>query len=75
MGEPGWAGHGADVVAAARLLDLPRDRVAGVAAARWERLTDPAAPAGELLAAVGLAAPSTPARRAAGRAEEGPACL
>jgi hypothetical protein len=74
MGEPGWAGHGADVVAAARLLDLPRDRVAGVAAARWERLTDPATPAGELLAAVGLAAPSTPARRAAGPAEEGPAC-
>jgi hypothetical protein len=72
MGEPGSAGQGADVVAAARLLELPPERVAAAVAARWERLTDPATPAGGLLAAVGVAAPA-PAPQAAW-AEEGPAC-
>jgi hypothetical protein len=73
MGEPGSAGRGADVVAATRLLDLPADRVAAAAAARWGRLTDPATPARELLAAVRVAAPAPPAPAAA-PAEEGPRC-
>jgi hypothetical protein len=71
MGEPGSAGRGADVVAAAQLLDLAPERVAAVAAVRWERLTDPATPASELLAAVGVGA-ATPAPAPPG--EEGPAC-
>jgi hypothetical protein len=51
------AGRGADVVAAARLLDLPAERVAAVVAARWPRLLDPATPAAELLGALGVPAP------------------
>jgi hypothetical protein len=63
----------ADLAAAARLLDLPPGRVAAVAAARWERLTDPASPAAELLEAAGVATPAraAPATRPSG---EGPTC-
>jgi hypothetical protein len=57
--EQGSAGRGADVVAAARLLDRPADRVAEALAARWERLVDPATPSRVLLAELGVATPAT----------------
>jgi hypothetical protein len=56
VAEPGSTGRGADLVAAARLLDVPPDRVAGALTARWDRLTAPATPAGELLGPLGMAA-------------------
>lgn len=51
--EVGSAGRGADVVAAAALLDVPDDRVAAAVAEHWARFTDPATPAAEVFAAVG----------------------
>jgi hypothetical protein len=56
--EQGAAGRGADVVAAARLLDRPADRVAAVLAGRWERVVDPATPSKALLAELGVVAPA-----------------
>jgi hypothetical protein len=56
--EQGSAGRGAEVVAAARLLDRPADQVAAVLAARWERLVAPATPSRALLDELGVAAPA-----------------
>jgi hypothetical protein len=56
--EQGSAGRGADVVAAARLLDRPADRVAAALADRWGRLVDPATPSGTLLGELGVAVPA-----------------
>jgi hypothetical protein len=72
VAEPGSVGRGADVVAAARLLDRPQPRVRALLAAGWARLVDPQTPAGALLRAAGVAAPA-PATAAA-VAGEAPPC-
>lgn len=56
--EVGSAGRGADVVAAAALLDLPDDRVAAAVTEHWARFTDPTTPAAAVFAAVGVPAPA-----------------
>lgn len=56
--EVGAAGRGADVVAAARLLSLPGERVSAMVDTNWDRITDPSTPASALFELLGQPVPA-----------------
>lgn len=56
--EVGAAGRGADVLAAARLLSLPTERVSAMINTNWGRITDPATPVSVLFELLGQPVPA-----------------